>query len=487
MRTASTLARRDDSRRRRRDDGDVGDVGVRRLSASSCGAARRPATGDGVQLGRARCLRTLVEVAARRAPRHDVRAVPARRRARLRLDVRSRRIVELRAPYGYVWYPTRGRRHGSRTTTDAGATRDVRLELRRRRRPWGCPTHHYGRWGLSSAGAWFWIPSAGWGAAWVNWAVAPGYVGWCPLGGTTARGGFWGHGTVTRTGGRDADATVASARSVIPTDGGRVSTHAIDVRRSRPAGTQLRRAADAAVGGDPRGSVAPGPHGRPVGGAARRPTAARSAAGGSARSLARCADVRIASPSSRTAPGSTRAAVRRSRDLSPRHAHRVRAGSSGPVRMRGRRGGDHGDFPRTGALPGPAGADSSRYGRPTHGLAIPRHRPRRTRAGERTPATRPPRALGRSSRLRGAARRRPSQRVRTIRAPGSRPGSARRRQSRSGRGHAIGDADRSARRHLRTPRRRPQPASGAGASGAPRARSRRGAAQRQPTLGHLSA
>lgn len=47
--------------------------------------------------------------------------------------------------------------------------------------PWGWPTHHYGRWGISTAG-WFWIPGRTWGAAWVSWASAPGYVSWCPLG-----------------------------------------------------------------------------------------------------------------------------------------------------------------------------------------------------------------------------------------------------------------------------------------------------------------
>lgn len=47
--------------------------------------------------------------------------------------------------------------------------------------PWGWPTHHYGRWGFASRG-WFWIPGRTWGAAWVSWASAPGYVSWCPLG-----------------------------------------------------------------------------------------------------------------------------------------------------------------------------------------------------------------------------------------------------------------------------------------------------------------
>ena len=46
---------------------------------------------------------------------------------------------------------------------------------------WAYPTHHYGRWNLGSRG-WHWIPSRRWGAAWVYWAVASDYVGWCPLG-----------------------------------------------------------------------------------------------------------------------------------------------------------------------------------------------------------------------------------------------------------------------------------------------------------------
>ena len=46
---------------------------------------------------------------------------------------------------------------------------------------WTYPTHHYGRWNLGGRG-WYWIPSRRWGAAWVYWAVASDYVGWCPLG-----------------------------------------------------------------------------------------------------------------------------------------------------------------------------------------------------------------------------------------------------------------------------------------------------------------
>jgi hypothetical protein len=82
--------------------------------------------------------------------------------------------------YGYVWYPRvvagwrpyyRGRWVTMRPYGWTWIAHD----------PWGWPTHHYGRWGFS-AGAWFWIPGARWGAAWVSWAYAPNYVSWCPLG-----------------------------------------------------------------------------------------------------------------------------------------------------------------------------------------------------------------------------------------------------------------------------------------------------------------
>jgi hypothetical protein len=46
---------------------------------------------------------------------------------------------------------------------------------------WSWPTHHYGRWG-THYGRWYWVPDRRWGPAWVSWASAPGYVGWCPLG-----------------------------------------------------------------------------------------------------------------------------------------------------------------------------------------------------------------------------------------------------------------------------------------------------------------
>jgi hypothetical protein len=82
--------------------------------------------------------------------------------------------------YGRVWYPRvesdwrpyyRGRWANLRPYGWTWVAHD----------PWGWPTHHYGRWGFSS-GAWFWIPGRSWGAAWVSWASAPGYVSWCPLG-----------------------------------------------------------------------------------------------------------------------------------------------------------------------------------------------------------------------------------------------------------------------------------------------------------------
>ena len=46
---------------------------------------------------------------------------------------------------------------------------------------WAWPTHHYGRWGHAH-GSWYWKPGRTWGAGWVSWSGAPGYVSWCPLG-----------------------------------------------------------------------------------------------------------------------------------------------------------------------------------------------------------------------------------------------------------------------------------------------------------------
>jgi len=82
--------------------------------------------------------------------------------------------------YGYVWYPTvdvgwRPYSVGRWSFTAhfgwfwVGTTR------------WSWTTHHYGRWGVNR-GRWYWIPDYRWSPAWVSWATAPGYVGWCPLG-----------------------------------------------------------------------------------------------------------------------------------------------------------------------------------------------------------------------------------------------------------------------------------------------------------------
>jgi hypothetical protein len=82
--------------------------------------------------------------------------------------------------YGYVWYPRvavgwRPYYHGRWVTVAPYGPTWVSVD------PWGWPTHHYGRWGFSG-GSWFWIPGRTWGAAWVSWGYAPGYVSWCPLG-----------------------------------------------------------------------------------------------------------------------------------------------------------------------------------------------------------------------------------------------------------------------------------------------------------------
>lgn len=86
------------------------------------------------------------------------------------------------APYGYVWYPHveegwRPYYHGRWCWRGADIGWTFVGEGQ-----WTWPTHHYGRWGLTSAGGWFWIPGTTWSSAWVQWAVAPGYVSWCPLG-----------------------------------------------------------------------------------------------------------------------------------------------------------------------------------------------------------------------------------------------------------------------------------------------------------------
>lgn len=82
--------------------------------------------------------------------------------------------------HGYVWYPRVGADwrpyyHGRWVPLPSYGWTWIGRDR------WHWPTHHYGRWGISR-GAWFWIPGRRWASAWVSWAIAPGYVSWCPLG-----------------------------------------------------------------------------------------------------------------------------------------------------------------------------------------------------------------------------------------------------------------------------------------------------------------
>jgi hypothetical protein len=82
--------------------------------------------------------------------------------------------------YGYVWYPTvavgwRPYYNGYWSSVPSYGWTWIGGD------PWGWPTHHYGRWGYGHS-RWFWIPDRRYSPAYVSWASAPGYVGWCPLG-----------------------------------------------------------------------------------------------------------------------------------------------------------------------------------------------------------------------------------------------------------------------------------------------------------------
>lgn len=82
--------------------------------------------------------------------------------------------------YGYVWYPAvaptwRPYYLGYWAPIHSYGWTWIGFDI------WGWPTYHYGRWGYIS-NRWFWIPGHQWAPAWVWWAAAPGYVGWCPLG-----------------------------------------------------------------------------------------------------------------------------------------------------------------------------------------------------------------------------------------------------------------------------------------------------------------
>ena len=150
--------------------------------------------------------------------------------------------------YGYVWYPHvaagwRPYYYGRWMSYPRYGWTWVGVEH------FAWPTHHYGRWGYN-AGAWFWIPGATWGPAYVSWAYAPGYVSWCPLGfdnralfainvnfgsqyyspwrGWTVMGSsHFGHGYVHQ-------------RAVSFDHGGRGGTHpAFQIRRAPPGGPDI--------------------------------------------------------------------------------------------------------------------------------------------------------------------------------------------------------------------------------------------------------
>jgi len=94
---------------------------------------------------------------------------------------------------------------------------------------WSWPTHHYGRWGLSS-GRWYWVPDHRWAPAWVSWGGAPGYVSWCPL-------GFNGRPVMGFSSVRYADPwaawTVVPARAFVPNV--RVTNHIVTYQSIAPA------------------------------------------------------------------------------------------------------------------------------------------------------------------------------------------------------------------------------------------------------------
>ncbi len=49
--------------------------------------------------------------------------------------------------------------------------------------PWGWYPFHYGNWFFSAGrNRWCWAPASVYSPAWVYWAYAPGFVGWCPAG-----------------------------------------------------------------------------------------------------------------------------------------------------------------------------------------------------------------------------------------------------------------------------------------------------------------
>jgi hypothetical protein len=137
-------------------------------------------------------------------------------------------------PYGYVWYPTvavgwRPYFHGRWCWRDGG------WNFVGDGGRWNYPTHHYGRWGVGSGGGWFWVPGKQWSSAWVQWASAPGYVSWSPLGANDRPVGTWASRTDTHSAAPGRGWTVV--RSTTFSDGGNVSRHAVDTRALASAQT----------------------------------------------------------------------------------------------------------------------------------------------------------------------------------------------------------------------------------------------------------
>jgi hypothetical protein len=137
------------------------------------------------------------------------------------------------APYGYVWYPTvvagwHPYYHGRWCWRDGG------WNFVGDGGRWNYPTHHYGRWGVGSKGGWFWVPGRDWSNAWVQWASAPGYVSWSPLGVNNKPVGAWA--SRNDPSGGTPGRGWTTVRSTAFGDGGNVSRHAIDSRGIAAAG-----------------------------------------------------------------------------------------------------------------------------------------------------------------------------------------------------------------------------------------------------------
>lgn len=60
---------------------------------------------------------------------------------------------------------------------------------------WGWAPFHYGRWYFDDLRGWTWVPGRVWAAAWVDWRVGAGYVGWSAMPPRAIRGlrhqGHW--------------------------------------------------------------------------------------------------------------------------------------------------------------------------------------------------------------------------------------------------------------------------------------------------------